>query len=60
MQAYNLYMVCCSRKRWTANLVTYSNKERITEEGPPFCEFVFKGGPKIQERLRKSGAVSRS
>ena len=39
---------------------TYSNKKRIKDEGPPICEFVFKGGAKIQERLRKSGAVSRS
>ena len=41
-----------TRKRWTANLVTFSDKERI-KQGPPYCEFVFKGGDKLQERLRK-------
>lgn len=42
-----------TRKRWTANLVTYSDKERITRERQPYCEFVFKGGEKLQSRLRQ-------
>ena len=32
-----------TRKRWMANLVTFSNKERLREQGhPPYCELLFK------------------
>ena len=29
-------------QRWTANLTTWSNAERVEEEGPPYCELMFK------------------
>ena len=42
-----------TRSRWTANLTTFSNKDRL-KDGPPYAEFVFKGKPgdKLQSRLR--------
>jgi hypothetical protein len=42
-----------TRSRWTANLTTFSSKERLTADGPPYAEFAFKGGSDIQLRLRK-------
>jgi hypothetical protein len=42
-----------TRKRWTANLATFSDTERIKQDGPPYCEFVFKGGQKLELRLRE-------
>ena len=43
-----------TRARWTANLVTWSNKQRIRDEGPPYCEFMFKAdGDTIAARLRE-------
>ena len=45
-----------TRKRWTANLTTFSSTERLEAEGPPYAEFVFKGeGRKLQKHLRRSG-----
>ena len=49
-----------TRERWTANLTTFSNKERIMKEGPPYAEFMFKasGGTlqrRLQEHLRSRG-----
>ena len=49
-----------TRERWTATLMTFSDKQRLTEEGPPYCEFVFKADGEIlqrrlQEHLRSSG-----
>jgi hypothetical protein len=42
------------RQRWTANLTTFSNKDRLATEGPPYCEFVFKAaGDILQLRLRE-------
>ena len=31
-----------TRERWTANLTTFSNEERLKAEGPPYCEIMFK------------------
>jgi hypothetical protein len=42
-----------TRKRWTTNLVTFSDTARIQQDGPPYCEFVFKGGEKLELRLRQ-------
>ena len=43
-----------TRERWTANLTTFSNKERLSKDGPPYCEFVFKAaGNRMQLRLRE-------
>ena len=43
-----------TRERWTANLTTFSNKERIMKEGPPYAEFMFKGrGGILQRRLQE-------
>jgi hypothetical protein len=42
-----------TRKRWTGNLTTFSDKARIKRDGPPYCEFVFKGGQKLELRLRQ-------
>ena len=43
-----------TRERWTANLTTFSNKERLSKDGPPYCEFVFKAaGDVMQLRLRE-------
>ena len=42
-----------TRERWTANLTTFSNEERLKEEGPPYCEILFKAaaeGP-LEQRL---------
>ena len=27
-----------TRERWAANLTTFSDEERLKEEGPPYCE----------------------
>ena len=42
-------------ERWTANLTTFSNAERIVEEGPPYCELMFKAtaGGSVEYRLRE-------
>jgi hypothetical protein len=42
-----------TRRRWSANLVTLSDTEQIKQNGPPYCEFVFKGGQKLELRLRE-------
>ena len=43
-----------TRARWTANLTTFSDTERLLREGPPYAEFVFKaGGDQLQLRLRQ-------
>ena len=43
-----------TRARWTANFTTFSNKDRLEKEGPPYCEFVFKAeGEVLQLRLRE-------
>ena len=43
-----------TRERWTANLTTFSNKERLLRDGPPYAEFVFKGdGDRMASRLRE-------
>ena len=42
-----------TRSRWTANMTTFSNKERLDADGPPYAEFAFKGAPDIELRLRK-------
>ena len=42
-----------TRERWTANLTTFSNKERLLKEGPPYAEFVFKAGDPMELRLRE-------
>ena len=42
-----------TRERWTANLTTFSNEERLKKEGPPYCEIMFKAtaeGP-LEQRL---------
>ena len=49
-----------TRARWTGNFTTFSNKERIQREGPPYCEFIFKaeGGIlqlKLREHIRNRG-----
>ena len=44
-----------TRERWTANLTTFSNEERLKEEGPPYCEIMCKAtaeGP-LEKRLRE-------
>ena len=30
------------RMRWTANLTSFSNEDRLKKEGLPYCEVVFK------------------
>ena len=42
-----------TRERWTANFTTWSNKQRIIDEGPPYCELCFKAQPgeKLERRL---------
>ena len=42
-----------TRERWTANLTTFSNEERLKKEGPPYCEIMFKATPegKLEKRL---------
>ena len=43
-----------TRERWTANLTTFSNKKRLMDCGPPYCEFMFKAdGERIELRLRE-------
>ncbi len=43
-----------TRARWTGNFTTFSNKERLMREGPPYCEFVFKAqGEVLQLKLRE-------
>ena len=43
-----------TRERWTANLVTFSNKERILADGPPYCELMFKAeGNRLELRLKE-------
>ena len=42
-----------TRSRWTANLTTFSNKERLDADGPPYAEFAFKGKGELELRLRK-------
>ena len=43
-----------TRERWTANMTTWSNKERILQEGPPHAEFMFKAtGETVQKRLQE-------
>ena len=43
-----------TRERWTGNFTTFSNTARLLEEGPPYCEFVFKAiGEVLELRLRE-------
>ncbi len=51
-----------TRERWTANLMTMSDKDRLRREGPPPMECMFKaegGGeklrPRLEEHLRRRG-----
>ena len=49
-----------TRDRWTFNAMTWSNVERILEEGPPYCECMFKGGEgtldgRLKEYVRSCG-----
>ena len=42
-----------TRERWTANFTTWSNKRRIIDEGPPYCEACFKAdGDRLERRLQ--------
>ena len=44
-----------TRMRWTANLTTFSNEERLKAEGYPYSEFMFNAaseGPS-ERRLRE-------
>ena len=46
-----------TKERWTANLTTFSNEERIIQYGPPYAEFMFKSSrgilqKRLQEHLR--------
>ena len=42
-----------TRMRWTANLTTFSNEDRLKKEGPPYCEIMFKATAegKLERRL---------
>ena len=42
-----------TRERWTGNLTTFSNEERLKEYGPPYCELMFKATAegKLEKRL---------
>ena len=42
-----------TRKRWTANLTTWSSRERVLAEGPPPIECMFKGGDQIKASLEE-------
>ncbi len=43
-----------TRERWSGNFTTFSNKDRIIAEGPPYCEFMFEAdGGFIELRLRE-------
>ena len=43
-----------TRLRWTANLTTFSNKERIERGDFPYAQFMFRAeGERLQERLRE-------
>ena len=41
-----------TRERWTGNFTTISDKARLETEGPPYAQFMFKGGEVIARRLR--------
>lgn len=42
-----------TRDRWSFNAMTWSNVERILEEGPPYCECMFRGGDgKLEKQLK--------
>ena len=42
-----------TRARWTANLTTFSDHARLTADGPPYAEHMFKAdGEEILKRLR--------
>ena len=43
-----------TRKRWSGNFVTWSNKDRIVKEGPPYAEYCFKAdGEQLVLQLRE-------
>ena len=48
-------------QRWTGNFTTWSNPERIKEEGPPYAELMFKASPdgslvlKLRDHIRSRG-----
>ena len=49
-----------TRNRWTANLTTFSNTERLLTEGPPYAEFCFKASGdvlklQLREHIRSCG-----
>ena len=53
---------CDTRKRWTANFTTFSDKDRLRRDGPPYMECMFRaegGGekmlPKLEAHLRERG-----
>ena len=52
--------LAASRNRWTANLCTFSNKERLLKEGPPYAECCFKASCdilklRLREHIRSCG-----
>lgn len=48
-------------QRWTGNFTTWSDSVRVEQEGPPYCELMFKGTPdgrmtlQLREHLRSCG-----
>ena len=43
-----------TRERWSGNFTTFSNKQRILDDGPPYMELMFKAdGHIIERRLRE-------
>jgi len=41
-----------TRQRWTATQTAFNNNDRVIAGAPPFAEFAFKGGCRLQLRLR--------
>ena len=49
-----------ARARWTANLTTFSDHARLTKDGPPYAEHMFKSDgeeilKRLQDHIRKRG-----
>ena len=50
-----------TRDRWSFNAMTWSDKERILEEGPPYCECMFRGAAdggldkRLKDHVRSRG-----
>ena len=48
-----------TRKRWTANLTTFSDHERLDKEGPPYAEYMFKADVELVLKRFKEHCTKR-